>query len=62
MVSKKDFPETLHVRAEFHGSRETDYLAYSTVEKTVDEDGPTVVAEYKLVRIRKFRKDTVVCG
>lgn len=58
-MSKKIFPETLHVWAEIHGSRETDFYAETSIEKAVQDDGPTEVAEYKLVRVRKFRKDVV---
>jgi len=56
------FPETIHITKEIHGERGDDFLAHASVEESVVDDGPTFVAEYKLVRVRKFRKDTIVCG
>jgi hypothetical protein len=55
------FPQTLNITKEIHGERNDDYLAYATVEEAVVEDGPTFVAEYRLMRVRKVRKETVDC-
>jgi hypothetical protein len=55
---KQKFPETLQVRYDI----DCDFLAYGDIEGAVDDDGPTDVAEYKLVRVRKFRKEVVECS
>lgn len=58
MVDK--FPDTLYVAID--PNSESDPVAYRAVEEAVDGDGPTVVAEYQLVRTRRFRKNTVEVG
>lgn len=57
---EREFPETIHVAID-PNLRDTEPLglqAYLNVESAVDEDGPTRVAEYRLVREGIFRKLT----
>lgn len=56
------FPSTIHLTKEVHGAKDDDFLAWATVEEGIVDDGPTFVAEYKLLRVTKFRKQTLACG
>lgn len=62
-MAKHKFPDAIHVVFDPNtGVTEGPYfLAYTKLAHAIDEDGPTDIAEYKLVRVRKFRKDTVEC-
>jgi hypothetical protein len=58
---KSKFPENICVVVDPDSGADPYYLANTSVEASIDEDGPTDIAEYKLVRVRKFRKDAVEC-
>lgn len=62
-MAKTKFPSTLQIVVDPNAdpNDELDFLAYTTVEPAIDDDGPTEIAEYRLVRVRKFRKDAVEC-
>jgi hypothetical protein len=62
-MAKTKFPETLQITRDPNSDPrdDLDFLAFTAVEPAIDEDGPTDIAEYKLVRVRKFRKDAVEC-
>ena len=57
-----DFPNTIHVALDAPrapGDDHIDLLAFRSEAEAVKGDGPTVVAEYSLVKVRAFRKQTV---
>lgn len=60
-VAKIKFPATIHVAVDPNWEHEPSFNAFTTVENAIDEDGPTDIADYKLVRVRKFRKDAIEC-
>lgn len=51
------FPETVHVVIDENSdSNPPSMIVERSVEEAIDEDGPTLIADYKLVQVRKFRK------
>lgn len=60
-MAKIKFPETIHIAFDPNWENEPSFNAYTNVEAAIDEDGPTEIADYRLVRVRKFRKDAVEC-
>lgn len=65
MASKKKkyleplFPPSVFVVFDPNAKFETELIAYNTPAEAIDGDGPTVVAEYHLVRSRRYEKHTV---
>jgi hypothetical protein len=56
MAKKADkFPGQLYV-AIGHDGDDQWFNANEEVENCINDDGPTAVAEYKLVRVKKLRK------
>ena len=56
----REFPETIHVSFDSNGRYDPgDLNAYRDEAAAVEEDGPTRVAKYILVREGTFRKRTV---
>lgn len=60
-MTKIKFPDTIHVTVDPNWEKEPSFIACTTVEAAIDDDGPTEVADYRLVRVRKFRKDAIEC-
>lgn len=58
------FPKTLHVVMDPNASSKDpdNLLAYGAIERAMPDDGPSEVAEYQLVRVRKFTKQLVEVG
>lgn len=54
------FPDTIYVVVDINSdAKRPGLIAERAVEEAVADDGPTVIADYKLVRTRKFRKEAV---
>ena len=54
------FPDTIYVVVDINSdAKSPGLIAERTVEEAVADDRPTVIADYKLVRTRKFRKEAV---
>ena len=51
-----DFPQTIHITFD---PNVTEFLAHTDIERAVEDDGPTRVAEYRYVREATYRKTTV---
>jgi hypothetical protein len=60
-VAKIKFPATIHIAVDPNWEHEPSFNAFTTVENAIDDDGPTEIADYRLVRVRKFRKDAIEC-
>jgi hypothetical protein len=54
----KEFPKVLFVRSDSNNAV-FDPLAYTRVQDAVGDDGPTNVAQYQLVTVRRLRKEVV---
>lgn len=58
-MAKINFPKTIHVSVDPNWKGVPSFNAHTHVEDGIDDDGPTDVADYRLVRVRKLRKEVV---
>lgn len=67
-MGRDAFPKTIHITADpnaggpLEDRNVEDLLAFRTVEDSMQSDDPQDVAEYKLVRVRRFRRSVVDMG
>jgi hypothetical protein len=60
-MAERNFPKTVLITFDPNRdpARPPEFLAHLSVSAAIEDDGPTVVAEYRLVRSRRYRKNTV---
>lgn len=58
-MAKQNFPHTIFVRADVDSTGTKDLIAYDYAAKAIEDDGPTDVAEYRLVSVQKLKKKVV---
>ena len=58
-MSNMKFPTTLHISRDANDESGPIFLAYTDAAQAIDDDGPTAVAEYRLVKVRRLRKHVV---